>query len=212
MLFAGACVQRGRSRISLRSIRATGYYSLCGARSEVLVAPLVKLLIRIAHGLGLAAAEHDLEVDGLQAVVLIAVDDAGGATDAVPRTEPRGDAPAGFVLHEHVEKSLQHEEALFDLMGVGRIALSGVHEHDRQGEIAGRNDARIAMLAGATGADEAVLRALVALDLGILESGPVGLAIAKPAHIPLHDLLDRNPNQFLGKRMPCDAHGRTPLR
>ena len=147
------------------------------SRLQMIGAPLVKLLVRIAHRLRLAATEHDLEIDRLQAVVLIAVDDARRAGDAFPRAEARGDAPAGFVLHEHVEKPLQHEEAFLDFMGVGGVALAGVHEHDRQGEVAGRDDGRIAMLAGAAGADEAVLRAFEALDLGVLEGRPVGLCL-----------------------------------
>src|SRR5258708_27946336 len=79
---------------------------------EVIGAPLVKLLVRIAHGLRLAAAEHDLEVDRLQAVVLVAVNDAGRARDALPGSEARGDAVAGLILDEHVHKPLQHKEAL----------------------------------------------------------------------------------------------------
>ena len=50
--------------------------------------------------------------------------------DALPRAETRGDAIAGFILHEYVEKSVQDKEAFFDFMGVGGIALAGVHEHD----------------------------------------------------------------------------------
>src|SRR5229473_5885088 len=177
---------------------------------QMIAAALVKLLVRIAHGFRLAAAEHDLEVDGLQAVVLVAVNDAGRAGDALPGSEARGEAVAGFILHEHVEKPLQHKEALLDFVGVGCVALARIDEHDRQSEIAGRNDGRIAMLAGAAGADEAMLRALVALDLGILKRRPIRLAVAEPGHIAVHDLFDRDPDQFLGTGMPCGAHGPTP--
>src|SRR5262249_44378144 len=170
-----------------------------------------QFFIRIAHGFGFAATQQDLEVHGLEAVILIAMDNARRARDAIPSAEARGDALAGFILHEHIEESLQHEEAFFDLVGVGRVALAGMHEHDREGEIAGRNDRRITMFAGAAGTDEAMLRPLVALDLGVLEGGPVGLAVAESAHIAFHDLFNRNPDQFLGKRMPCDAHRRTPV-
>src|SRR5882672_3157049 len=177
---------------------------------QVIGAPLIKLLVRIAHGLRLAAAEHDLEVDGLQAVILVAVNDAGRTGDALPGSEARGDAVAGFILHEHVEKPLQYKEALLDFVGVGRVALARIDEHDRQSEISGRNDGRIAMLAGAAGADEAMLRALVALDLGILKRRPIRLAVAEPGHIAVHDLCDRDPDQFLWTGMPCGAHGPTP--
>src|SRR5262249_7688172 len=39
-------------------------------RLQVRVAPLVKLVVGIAHGVRLAAAEHDLEIDRPEAVVL----------------------------------------------------------------------------------------------------------------------------------------------
>src|SRR5215468_5133589 len=146
----------------------------------MIAAAFVKLLIRITHGFRLSAAEHDLEVDGLQAVVLVAVNDASRTGDALPGAEARGDAVAGFILHEYVEKPLQHKEALLDFMGVGRVALARIDEHDRQGEISGRNDGRVAMLPGAAGPNEAMLRALVALDLGILKRRPIRLAVTEP--------------------------------
>src|SRR5262245_788624 len=64
------------------------------------------------------------------------------------------------------------------------------------------------MLAGAAGADEAVLRALVAFDLGVLECGPVRLLVAEASDIFLHDVLERNIDQFRRAWMPCNAHGR----
>src|SRR5215472_7369304 len=70
-------------------------------------------------------------------------------------------------------------------------ALAWLDEHDRQGEVAGRDDAGIAVLAGAAGADEAVLRPLEAIDLGVLEGRPIRLAVAEPAHIAIHDGFDR---------------------
>ena len=71
----------------------------------------------------------------------------------------------------------------------------------------GRDHGRIAVLAGAAGADEAVLRALVAFDLGVLERGPVGRLLAEAADVFLHDLFDRHAFQFLRTRMAGDAHG-----
>src|SRR5215813_11983367 len=106
--------------------------------------------------------------------------------------------------------TLEHEEAFLDLVGMRGIALSGLHIHDRQGEVLRRDDGRITVLAGAAGADEAVLRALVAFDLGVLECGPVGLLLAEAPDILLHDLLDRNADQFSRARMTCDAHGVSP--
>ena len=62
------------------------------------------------------------------------------------------------------------------------------------------------MLAGAAGADEAMLGALVALDLGVGERGPIGLLVAEAADIFLHDLFDRNALELLRARMAGDAH------
>src|SRR5262249_32898744 len=179
-------------------------------RLQVIAATLVQILVRIAHGLRAAAAEHHVEIDRPEAVVLVAVDHAGRARDAFPRPEPRGDALPALVLDEHVEKTLQHEEALLDLVGVRRVALARLDIHDRQREVAGRDHARIAVLARAAGADEAVLGALVALDLGVLERRPVGLLLTEAPDIPIHDLLDRHPDQLGRARMTCDAHGVSP--
>src|SRR6187397_3215670 len=80
------------------------------------VAALVELVVGVAHGFRLGAADHHLEINRLKRIVLIAVDHASGARDALPGAEPRGDALAGLVLDEHVEMALQHEEALLDLV------------------------------------------------------------------------------------------------
>src|SRR5262249_27477431 len=64
-------------------------------RLEMGIAVLVEVLVGVAHGLGLAASEHDLEVGRLQAVVLIAVDDAGGAGDAFAPPEWGGGVASG---------------------------------------------------------------------------------------------------------------------
>jgi hypothetical protein len=63
------------------------------------------------------------------------------------------------------------------------------------------------VLAGAAGADKAVLGAFEALDLGVLERRPVGLLLFETADKPLHDFFDRRVDQFGRPRMPCDAHG-----
>src|SRR3546814_6795792 len=76
------------------------------------VAVLVELLVGIAHGLGPAAAEDHLEPDRLEAVVVVAVDHAGRAGDALPRPEAGRRAVARLVLDEHVEPPLQPEEGL----------------------------------------------------------------------------------------------------
>src|SRR5262249_54973442 len=99
-----------------------------------------------------------------------------------------------------------------DLMGVRGVALSGRHKHDREGEVLRRDDGGIAVLARAAGADKTMLRAFVPLDLGVLERRPVRLLLAEAADEFLHDLLDRDADQFRRTLMPCDAHGQTPVR
>src|SRR5262249_26661148 len=176
-------------------------------RLEMGIAALVEVLVGVAHGLGLAASEHDLEIDRLEAVVLISVDDAGGTRNAFPGPEAGGEALAALVLDEDVEVALEHEKTLFDLVGVGGIALSRLHIHDRQGEVLRRDDSWIAVLAGTARAEEAVFRAFVALDLGVFERRPIRLLLAEASDIFLHDVLDRNIDQFRRTRMPCNAHG-----
>src|SRR5262245_38662795 len=44
-------------------------------RVEMGIAALVEVLVGVADGLGLAASEHDLDIDRVEAIVLIAVDD-----------------------------------------------------------------------------------------------------------------------------------------
>src|SRR5215831_8860131 len=171
------------------------------------VAAFVELVVRVTHRLRLAAAEHHLEIDRLERIVLVAMDDSGRARDAFPGPEPRGDALAALILHEHVEIALQHEEAFLDFVSMRGIALTGWHEHDREREVLGRDHGRIIVLAGTAGADEAVLGALVALDLGVLEGSPVGLLVAKATDIFCHDELDRNTFELGRTRMPCDTHG-----
>src|SRR3979490_840200 len=170
------------------------------------VAPLIELVVGIAHGVRLAAAEHHLEIDRPEAVILIAMDPARRARDAFPWAQPRGQALAALVLDEDVEKALQHEEAFLDLMGMGRIALARLDIHDREREIARRDDARVAVLAGAAGADEAMLGALEAFDLGALEGRPVRLLLAEAADEFLHDVLDRHADELGRPRMTCNAH------
>src|SRR5580704_17875292 len=87
------------------------------------------------------------------------------------------------------------------------IAVAGIHIDDRQREIARRNDVRIVVLAGAAGADEAVLRPLVAVDLGVLEGGPVRLLVLEAADVFFHDVFERNTFEFFRARMTGDGHG-----
>src|SRR5262249_9516615 len=56
-----------------------------------------------------------------------------------------------------------------------------------------------------------VLGALVALDLGVLERRPIRLLLFEAADVFLHDLFDRNADELSRARMPCNAHGVSPL-
>src|SRR5437588_833513 len=112
-------------RLSLRLVRARAAGARPDAASraaapshrlEVGVAAFVELVVGVAHGVRLGAAEHHLEIDRLETVVLVAVNNAGRASDAFPRPEPRRQPLAALVLDEHVEIALQHEEAFLDLM------------------------------------------------------------------------------------------------
>src|SRR5262249_35853595 len=69
-----------------------------------------------------------------------------------------------------------------------------------------RDHGRVGVLAGAAGPDEAVLRALVAFDLGVLKGLPVRLLLAETADEFPHDVFDRDTDQFRRPRMPCNAH------
>src|SRR5204863_7551751 len=101
---------------------------------------------------------------------------------------------------EDIDETLQHEEAFLDFVGVRGVALPRLDVHDREGKAPGRNNSRILVLAGAAGADEAMLGALVTLDLGILERGPVRLLVAEATDMFRHDVFDRDADEFRGKR------------
>src|SRR3546814_13953166 len=66
------------------------------------------------------------------------------------------------------------------------------------------------MLARASGADEAVLRALVAFDLGVFESRPVRLAVSKARDVAVHDLIEPGILKLGRPGMPRDTHAHVP--
>src|SRR5438132_8209095 len=178
---AGAAEGRTRSA-ALEPGRSPGYLSASATLSrgagegqlpaQMGGAALVEIVVGIAHRVGAALAEHDLEIHRLEALVLKAVDHAGRAGDAFPRPKPAAQLMAGLVLDEHGQDALQDEEHFLDLVGMGGVALPGRAIDDAQGEGARRDHARVVMLARAAGADKAILGAAVALDLGVLEGLP----------------------------------------
>src|SRR5689334_7359941 len=86
--------------------------------SEVRVAPLVEIIVGVAHGLRARAAEHDLEIHRLEAIVDVAVDHARWTGDAFPRTKADVEAASALVLDESGQIALEDEEHLFHFMGV----------------------------------------------------------------------------------------------
>ena len=56
-----------------------------------------------------------------------------------------------------------------------------------------------------SGFEKSVLRALEALDLGVLERRPIRLFVFEAADIFFHDLFERNALELLGTRMARNA-------
>src|SRR5258705_13761404 len=83
-------------------------------RFQMRVAPLVEVLVGVTHGLRLAAPQHDLEIDRLETIVLVAVDDAGGALDAFPPAQAGGGAFSPFLFPKQIEITPTHEKAILD--------------------------------------------------------------------------------------------------
>src|SRR5690348_6042266 len=81
---------------------------------QMRVPPFIEILVRISHRLRAAASEHDLEINGFEAVIHIAMNDAGRTGNAFPLSQPPRDAPALLVLEKHGEIALQDEKDLFD--------------------------------------------------------------------------------------------------
>src|SRR3546814_11339614 len=101
-------------------------------------------------------------------------------------------------------------DLLFHLVRVGRIALARPDVHDRQGETPRRNELAAAMLAPASGADEAVLPALVAFDIGVFESRPVRIAVSKARAVAAHDTIEPGHRTPLRPVRPTDTHPHIP--
>src|SRR6185437_5753345 len=196
--------------IATRSVRVMRRRVGSLPRRQMRAAAAIELVIGIAHGLGLGGAEHHLEIDRLKAFVLIAMDDTGRAGDAFPGSETARFAASAFIFDEDGEIALQDEEDFLDLVGVRGIALARRHIHDAQSEGARRDDGRIAMLARAAGADEAMLRAAIAFDLRVFEGFPIPDLVAKAPDIALGDLLDRKPFDLGRHFVSCDRHDCLP--
>src|SRR4029077_6682651 len=100
--------------------------------AKVAVPPAIEIAVGVAHGVRRGAPEHHLEIDGLEAVVDVAVDDAGRAGDALPFPEPRLNPVARLVLEEDGQEAVEHEEDLLDLVGVRGVSLARLHIHDAE--------------------------------------------------------------------------------
>src|SRR5690242_6531872 len=97
-------------------------------------------------------------------------------------------------------------------MGVRGVSLARRHKHDAERETTRRDDIRIAMLARAARADEAMLRAAIAFRLGILERGPVGVLLAEAPDMGLHDVFERSALQLGRSWVARSRHGMSPVR
>src|SRR5207247_9497662 len=113
------------------------------------------------------------------------------AAGAVPCSDPGLDALARAVLEEHFHLSLEDEEDLLDLVGVRGVALTWRHEHDAEREAAGGNEVRVAVLAGAAGADEPVLRTTIAVHAGVGARVPVGLPVGQARELTSDEDVER---------------------
>ncbi len=65
----------------------------------------VKFWIGVPHRFGFALANHNLEKYRLDAIVLIAVNDAGRAGNAIPRAQIDLEAPPVFLLEKDHQSS-----------------------------------------------------------------------------------------------------------
>src|SRR5258708_6251465 len=171
------------------------------------LAAFEELVVGISHRLGSAAAEHDLEIHRFEAVIVEPVDYAGRAGDALPGPELAGEPVAGLILDEDGQIALQDEKDFLDLVRVGGITLARRAEDDAEGKGARRDRIRIVVLAGAAGANEAMLGAAIALDLGVLERFPIGYLVTKAADIAFRDLVKRQGGNVGRHRMAGGGHG-----
>src|SRR5690606_21203109 len=112
-----------------------------------------------------------------------------------------------IVLEEHVERAVEDEEHLLDLMRVRGIALPGLDIHDGQGETARRDDRRIGMLARAAGADETVLSPPVTVDLCVLEGRPVRHEVGEATDVSLRHCLGSHAGGLRIAGMAGCGHG-----
>jgi hypothetical protein len=81
----------------------------------------VERFVRVAHRLRSAAPEHDLEIDGFQAVIDVAVDDTGRAGGAFPRAQALVDPAAAFVFEENRQEALIRPRRYGCLLVIGFI-------------------------------------------------------------------------------------------
>src|SRR5688572_27574752 len=144
--------------------------------SELSVAS-VKFHIGVTHRLWYGLPHHHLQVSRLEAVVVKAMNDSGGAGDAVPGAEIFLQAAAIFFLEEHRHISFQDEKHLFDRMRVRRIAFARRHEHHRQPRRARWNMSHLRLTESF--ADIAELRSTITVVVRITEHAPVRLDVGE---------------------------------
>ena len=182
------------------------------APAKMCVSPPVELVVHIAHRVRTTAPEHHLKIDRLEAFVLVAVNDTRWAGNTLPRPERPADPPPAFIFDKHSQIPLKDEEDLLDLVRMRRVTLSRWHIHDAEGKGARRDDRGVVVLAGPACADEAMLGAAVAVDLGVLEGFPITLLVAKATDVALGDLVERQAAISVGISCRALVIGLLPAR
>lgn len=92
--------------------------------------------------------------------------------------------------------ALENKKDLFNLVCVGRVALTRRHIHHAQREAAGRYDVGIAVLTRASSSDKAMLRPAIAFEFCVLKSVPIRDAIVKARRIALGNLFQGELGDF----------------
>lgn len=92
--------------------------------------------------------------------------------------------------------ALENKKDLFNLVRVGRVALTRRHIHHAQGEAAGRYDVGVAVLTRASSSDKAMLRPAIAFEFCVLKSVPIRDAIVKARRIALGNLFQGETGDF----------------
>ena len=132
---------------------------------------------------------------------------AGRTGNGVVFAEPGCRLLTVFVLEKYCELTFQNKKRLFDLMRVSGAALARRQDHDRQCKAA-RGQCVGVGLAGPADADQTVLAAPPALDLGIGKGIPVRFQLAISNDPSFGEFLDRYILKLVGNNVLNPVHSR----